>query len=125
MSIFEPIKRNKLPLYSFVKTKKSAKHQPQVAMLKKNCQLFSLLYIACQVQDGNLDKFFSHENQTFPPTLSKDGMLCTGNKSDLLPSLDDIQDTSQDKPSVKCIVIDEPAVVNILARMNCTTFKDS
>ena len=108
-----------------MKTKKSAKHQPQVAMLKKNCQLFSLLYIACQVQDGNLDEFFSHENQTFPPSLSKDGMLRTGNKSDLLPSLDDIKDTSQDKPSVKCIVIDEPAVANILAPMNCTTFKDS
>ena len=122
-SIFELIKKNKLPLFSFVKTKKSAKHQSQVAMLKKNCQLFSLLYIACQVQDGNLDEFFSQENQTFPPSLSKDGMLHTGNKSDLLSSLDDIQDTSQDKASIKCIVIDGPAVVNILAPVNCTTFK--
>ena len=50
-------------------------------------------------------------------------MLHTGNKSDLLSSLDDIQDTSQDKASIKCIVIDGPAVVNILAPVNCTTFK--
>ena len=55
--------------------------------------------------------------------LSKDGMLHTGNKSDLLSSLDDIQDTSQDKASIKCIVIDGPAAVNILAPVNCTTFK--
>ena len=51
-------------------------------------------------------------------------MLHTGNKSDLLSSLDNIQDTSQDKPSIECIVIDGPAVVNILAPVNCTTFKD-
>ena len=118
------MKRNKLPLFSFLKTNKSATRQPQVAMLKKNCELFSQLYIACQVRDGNLDEFFSHEHKTFPPSLSKDGMLHTGNKSDILSSLDDIQDTSQDKPSIECTVIDGPAVVNILALLNCTTFKD-
>ena len=51
-------------------------------------------------------------------------MLRTGNKSDLLSSLDDRQDTSQYKPSVECIVIDGPAVVNVLTPVNCTTFKD-
>ena len=123
-SIFELIKKNKLPLFSFVKTKKSAKHRSQVAMLKKNCQLFSQLYVACHFRDGNLDEFFSHENQTFSPSLSKDGMLHTGYKSDLLCSLDDIQDTSQDKHSVDCIVIDGTAVANILAPVNCINFKD-
>ena len=44
-------------------------------MLKKNCQLFWQLCIACQVRDGNLDEFFSHENQTFPTSLSKDDMI--------------------------------------------------
>ena len=108
----------------FQEFKKSAKHQSQVAMLKKNCQLFSQLYIACQLRDGKHDEFFSIENETFPPSLSKDGMLCTGNKSDLLSSLDDIQDTSQHKTSIECNVIDGPAVVNILTPVNCTTFKD-
>ena len=51
-------------------------------------------------------------------------MLRTGNKSDLLSSLDDRQDTSQYKPSVECIVFDGPAVVNVLTPVNCTTFKD-
>ena len=51
-------------------------------------------------------------------------MLRTGNKSDLLSSLDDRQDTSQYKPSVECIVIDGPAVVNVLTPVNCTTLKD-
>ena len=107
-----------------MKTRKSAKHQSQVAILKKNCQLFSQLYIACQVRDGNLDEFFSHGNHTFPPSLSKDGMFHAGNKSGLLSYLDDIQDTSQDKPSIECIVIDGPAVVIILPPVNCTTLKD-
>ena len=107
-----------------MKTRKSAKHQSQVAILKKNCQLFSQLYIACHVRDGNLDEFFSHGNHTFPPSLSKDGMFHAGNKSGLLSYLDDIQDTSQDKPSIECIVIDGPAVVIILPPVNCTTLKD-
>ena len=107
-----------------MKTKKSAKHQSQVVVLKKNCQLFSQLYIAYLIPDGSFDEFLSPENQTFPPSLSKDGVLRTGNKSDLLYFFDDIQDTSQDKPSVECIVIDGPAVVNILAPVNCATFKD-
>ena len=51
-------------------------------------------------------------------------MLRTGNKSDLLSSLDDIQDNSQHKTSIECNVIDGPAVVNILTPVNCTTFKD-
>ena len=51
-------------------------------------------------------------------------MLRTSNKSDPLSLLDDIQDTSQDKPSVECTVIDGPAVINILAPENCITFKD-
>ena len=51
-------------------------------------------------------------------------MLRSGNKSDLLSSFDDMQDTAQHKPSVECIVIDGPAVANILAPVNCATFKD-
>ena len=85
-----------------MKTKKSAKHQSQIAILKKNSQLFSQLYPVCKVWDGNLDEFFSHENQTFPPSLSGDGMLRIGNKSDLLSSLDD---TSQINPLSNALLL--------------------
>ena len=45
-SLFDPIKRNKLNLFTSVKS---------------DCALFSRLYISCQTRDGNLDNFFRHE----------------------------------------------------------------
>ena len=68
-SLFDPIRKNKLPLFSQTTTKRMSTKQIEVATIKKNFQLFSQLYIACQVRDGNLDEFFSHENQLFPPSL--------------------------------------------------------
>lgn len=55
--------------------------------LTNNCSLFSRLHIACQSRDGDLDNFFKHENQPWPPSLSKLGELRTGKKADLLDCL--------------------------------------
>ena len=115
-SLFDPISKNNLPIFSRA-TKKLTKDQSQVASLKKNCQLFSQLYISCQVRDGNLEEFFCHENQTFPPALSKDGSLRSGTKSDLLTCLEEIHLSTQDVPVVECIILDGPAIVNILSHV--------
>ena len=63
--LFDRIRKNKLSHFSQATTKRMSTKQIEVATLKKNCQLFSQMYIACQVRDGNLDEFFSYENQTF------------------------------------------------------------
>ena len=47
-------------------------------------ELFSRLYISCQIRDGNPPDFFGHENQPYTPSLSQGGSLRSGNKSDLL-----------------------------------------
>ena len=47
--IFEPIKRNKLHLFSTVKVKTKSADKSRISLLQKNCQLFSQLYISCQV----------------------------------------------------------------------------
>ena len=67
-SLFDPIRKNKLPISSQATTKITSNNQ--VTTLNKNVQLFSQLYIACQIRDGNLNEIFSHENQPFPPPLS-------------------------------------------------------
>lgn len=51
----------------------SQKKKAQILALKTNCTLFSRLYIACQRTDGNLDEFFSYENQTWPSALGQKG----------------------------------------------------
>ena len=124
ISLFDPIRKNKLPLFSQVTTKATSKSQTELVTLKKNCQLFSQLYIACQIRDGNLDDFFSHENQSFPPSLSKNGDLRPGAKADLLKCLEDVHPCTLEKPVVSCIILDGPAVVNMLSPDNCSTFRD-
>ena len=46
--------------------------------------MFSRLYIATQHRTGDLDEFFTHENQPYPPSLFEFGNLRFGKKSDLL-----------------------------------------
>ena len=66
------IKKNKLPLFSRPGTKAS-NQKTCLSALKDDCALFSRLYIACQSRDRDLDNFFMHENQPWPPSLSKPG----------------------------------------------------
>lgn len=47
--------------------------QQQLSSTKNDCSLFSRLYIACQVCDGDLDDFFQHENQVCLTSLWRSG----------------------------------------------------
>ena len=82
----DPVKSNKLPLFSnqVCRLPTSVKN---LAMLKNDCSLFSRLYIACPTREGNLEEFFKHENQPWPPSLSMLGQLRGGTKADLLACL--------------------------------------
>ena len=84
--ISEPIKRNKLKLFSEGPTRETSSSNLQVSSLRNDCALFSKLYIACQTCKGDLDEFFRHKNQACPPALSQNGRLREGGKSDLLES---------------------------------------
>ena len=68
--VTDTLPKNKLPLFNRSQTKTQ---QMQLAAVKSDCSLFSRLYIACQSRDGDLDQFFSHENQAAPPALSTGG----------------------------------------------------
>ena len=77
--------KNKLALFSTPQAKQRSKSKEQVASLKtNNCTLFSRLYIACQARQCNLDSFFEHANQAYPPSISDMGQLRQGSKSDLM-----------------------------------------
>ena len=123
-SLYDPIKKNKLPLFSKASVKKTSTQKVEITTLKKNCQLFSQQYVACQIRNGNLNDFFRHENQSFPPSLSKNGDIRTGNNTDLIQCLEAISGVSMEKPFASCIVLDGPAIVNILQPRDCSTFQD-
>ena len=64
-----PLKRNKFSVFSKSQLPPKTKQQQLLTCARNDASLFSRLYIACQVRSGNLEEFFKHENQSFPPSL--------------------------------------------------------
>ena len=91
-----------------------------------DCELFSRLYIACQTRNGDLDEFFKHENQAYPPSISDRGNLRFGTKSDLLICLSALSDHEIDvsQLQVDTYVLDGAVIVQMLRPGVCKTFGD-
>ena len=82
------MKKNKLPLFSTIcRAKQPCRADIEKTSLKNDVRIFSQLFIATQTRDGNLQKFFSHENSANPPSLACGSKIRSGVKVDLLPSL--------------------------------------
>ena len=124
--ITDPINRNNLPLFSRPPVREKSRAQLQRSTLKNDCSLFSRLYIASKIRSGDLDQFFQHENQAYPPALSQMGKLRTGTKYDLVDWLENLvpaQDISP-TPVVQVILLDGAAIVNTLRPGFAKTFSD-
>lgn len=122
MHVLDPIKKNKLHIFTGTPHHIS-KSKNQVALLKSDCSLFSRLFIACQTRDGNLHDFFQHENQPFPPSLSQNGNLRSGSKSDLLDCLVIPRDNDQ-RPDIQVLIMDGASIVHMMKPSNGFTFND-
>ena len=122
--IQQPIKKNFLPLFKQPLSRKLTKKKQQIAGLKSDCNLFSQLYIASQFRDGDLEDFFSHENQPWPPSLSEHGKLrLPTKKSDLLKCIS--METTTEPPSTFDVkVMDGPAIVHALSTKLVKTFDE-
>ena len=73
---------------------------------------------------SNIDEFFAHEIQSFPPSFSDLGMLhLPGTKSDLIRCLE--QPVQEEPPSAyDCKVLDGAVIVHCLPTFNVTTFDE-
>ena len=124
--ISDPIKRNNLPLFSRPRpsVREKSRAQLQLSSLKNDCSLFSRLYIALQIRSRDLDQFFQHENQAYPPALSQMGKLRTGTKSDLVGCLEDLVPTQDLSPTpvVQVVLLDGAAIVNMFRPGFANTF---
>ncbi len=123
-SIHDPIKRNSLALFKRPQPRKSTKLGKKIADLQNNVALFGQLYISMQNRDGDLKEFFSHEIQSFPPSLSDFGKLHLPNtKSELLKC---IELSTQPEPlsSYDCIILDGAVLVHCLPTTGVITFND-
>ena len=68
--------------------------QQSLKTLKADCNLFARLYVACQNRESNLDEFFRHENQSHPPSLSQQGHIRLGMKSDIVGILESLLEST-------------------------------
>ena len=84
--------------------------------MKRDCSLFSRMYISCQNRDGDLDEFFRHENQGCPPSLSDQGNLrLPKKKSELTECLQALTVPQSQMPrNLNVVIIDGAAVVNMV-----------
>jgi len=123
-TLFAPLKRNKFQLFATPKLAVASKLKSKITASRNDSELFSRLYTACQVRDSDLDQFFSHENQVYPPALSDAGSLHFGCKSDLLSCLESVHPSVETVADVDGIILDGSVVVNMLKPGNAKTFND-
>ena len=101
VAITDTIKRS--ALQTFARRTDDTKNNSKVIALRKDISLVSTLFLSLQSRpDFELDNFFKYDNQKEPPSLSDQGKLRSGTKSDAPP--DDV--------TVK--VLDGPAVVHMV-----------
>ena len=78
---------------------------------------------SCQTRDGDLDKFFTYENQATPPSLSQGCKIRLGTKADLLRSLPIEENQTANAPVVQGKFLDGAAVVQMLNTGAASTFQ--
>ena len=67
--------------------------------------------------------FFSHENYSYPPALSKFGKLNHTNKSDAISILEKLEPSQHNVPEFDTIIFDGAAVVQIISPNISQTFQ--
>jgi len=122
--ITDVISKNKLTLLRYTPAKTLSKQKMQITALQNDCNLFSRLFISCQTRSGDLDAFFSHENQATPPSLSTGGEIRFGTKADLLECLEVEKFQVTNAPVVDAKLLDGAVVVQMLNPGTMKTFQE-
>ncbi|KAK3918979.1 Chromosome-associated kinesin KIF4 [Frankliniella fusca] len=120
VSVHSPIKKSNIKIFD-AKEKKTT----EVSNLKSEVQLFSRLFIVAREREMDLDNFFAHENQIYPPAISLSGKLRTGTKADLVEKLESLVTTEQVfNNSCDAIIYDGAALVQMVRPTKSNTFED-
>ena len=123
-AITDTLSKTSLSLFHRHVQRQVSKSHSKAISLKRDYHLFSRLYIACQSRKADLEQFFTHENQPEPPSISSQGRIRLGTKSDLIHCLERLSTNSSGDifPNVTAHIIDEAAVVNMRKPKAAKTF---
>ena len=111
---YETIHRNNIKIFKSAPHKPQSKARGKISCLQADRELFSRLYISCQSHEGDLEDFFSHENQPWPPALADCNQMRQTNKSELLAVLEKVAPRLADTPNTDTKIIDGAALVHLL-----------
>ena len=90
-SLYDNLAQAKLPFFRQEAVDNiTSKTGKNLKLMKDDCHLLSSLYIVCQTRAGDLDNFFTHENHSFPISISEYGNLRKCLKSDFISCLTSI-----------------------------------
>ena len=122
----DTLHKNKIMIFKPRSVKTQVPKTSQVKSLKNECALFAQLYISSQARHGNMDEFFKHENQPYPPSLSQGGSLRATSKSVLLSCFEKVATSQKNQPKCDVLIIDGATVVHMLKPDNiqCQTVGD-
>jgi len=120
-SIHDPIKRNKITIYTKTKKKPASIQGFKIKLLRNDLKIFTQLYVVIQHRNGNMEEFFRHETCPFPPSLTNFENLKIGKKSDLVKFL---QFDGNPEPQYCCKVIDGAVILHALKPKGAKTFSD-
>lgn len=87
-NFWDAVKSNNFRIFKEKPPARVSKAAQKNKMIKNDCQLFSRLYIGSTNRFADLNEFFAHENQPFPISISDNGHLRFGTKSDILSCLE-------------------------------------
>eukprot|EP00795_Rhopilema_esculentum_P005341 gene5341-513_t len=117
---YEPIKKNRMDFFAQEQVPRISKEK----IIKENCQLFSRLFISCQIRECDLGDFFQFENQSTPASLNEAGSLYSCQKSQLVEIFKEQVNMPDTEPSADTIIVDGSALVNASAPGRSKTFKE-
>jgi len=121
---YEPIRNNKILLFSRKPSATESKGKQSLQTLKDDRNLVSHPFISCQIRQCDLIQFFQHENQNSPPSLAQNGQMHQGTKSQLLPLLQQhASDIHDEEPTADVIIMDGAGLVNALRPTKGSTFE--
>ena len=119
---------HKNSLYSFSNRPDNKNSKPdKYKALKKSTVLITQMFMSLQSRpnpEENIRAFMSHENSREPPSLSENGFLRSGKKSDILECLNAPKGIIQEVNQSTAILIDMAPIIHMLAPTRCAKFNE-
>lgn len=125
-SVADTVKTNNLKLMREKPVKKTNFASKKLKAVKTDRDLFMMLFVQAQHRSIDLDDFFSHENQPFPPSISDNGYILTYPKlSDTLDCFQKFYDKSLFPNACTASIVEAESVVHFIKPSSeCKSFND-